>query len=136
MVSWRSRSCRRPVLLKTTTLQRLLTFSEVSFLSSRVLRKRAYFLRTRLLRKLTSENLRFISQNSDRKRRFWVPRTQIRSQNSDRKERSYGTFTESKIVNLYRTSVISTMLYVCSVRYAPFARYGFSFSGQSKRRLL
>ena len=48
----------------------------------------------------------------------------------------YGTFTESKIVNLYRTSGISTMLYVYSVRYARCARYGYSFSCQSKRRLL
>ena len=38
-----------------------------------------------------------------------------------------------KIVNLYRTSGISTMLYVCSVRYAQCARYEYSFSGQSKR---
>ena len=47
----------------------------------------------------------------------------------------YGTFTESKIVNLYRTSGISVMLYVCSVRCARCARYRYTFSGQSKRRI-
>ena len=33
------------------------------------------FLRSRVLRKLCSENFRFFTQNSDRKRRFWGLRT-------------------------------------------------------------